>query len=82
MARLVGELDAACTPLLDAAQAIGARVWVVSEYGHVPVSRAVQPNRATRSLSSSRRSRASERMLCFFTVLGLMPRISATCSML
>jgi predicted AlkP superfamily pyrophosphatase or phosphodiesterase len=48
MARLVGELDAACAPILDAAQAVGARVWVVSEYGHVSVSRAVQPNRALR----------------------------------
>src|SRR4051794_17066719 len=40
MPRLVGELDAACLPLLEAAQAVGARVWVVSEYGHVQVSRA------------------------------------------
>jgi len=46
--RLVGELDAACAPLLEAARAAGARVWVVSEYGHVPVARAVQPNRALR----------------------------------
>jgi predicted AlkP superfamily pyrophosphatase or phosphodiesterase len=48
MARLTGELDAACAPLLDAARAAGARVWVVSEYGHVQVSRAVFPNRALR----------------------------------
>jgi predicted AlkP superfamily pyrophosphatase or phosphodiesterase len=48
MPRLVGELDAACAPLLDAARAVGARVWVVSEYGHVQVSRAVLPNRALR----------------------------------
>jgi predicted AlkP superfamily pyrophosphatase or phosphodiesterase len=48
MARLVGELDAACAPLLDAAQQIGARVWVVSEYGHCAVRRAVLPNRALR----------------------------------
>jgi hypothetical protein len=34
--------------LLDAAQALGARVWVVSEYGHVQVSRPVLPNRALR----------------------------------
>ena len=40
MKRLVGELDDACVPLLDAARAGGARVWVVSEYGHVPVNRA------------------------------------------
>jgi predicted AlkP superfamily pyrophosphatase or phosphodiesterase len=48
MGRLVGELDAACAPLLDAARAAGARVWVVSEYGHVQVNRAVLPNRALR----------------------------------
>src|SRR5436190_9273779 len=48
MPRLVGELDAACAPLLDAARGAGVRVWVVSEYGHVPVSRAVLPNRALR----------------------------------
>ena len=39
MPKLVAELDAACAPLLDAARAAGARVWVVSEYGHVPVTR-------------------------------------------
>jgi predicted AlkP superfamily pyrophosphatase or phosphodiesterase len=48
MPRLVGELDRACTPLLETARAIGARVWVVSEYGHVSVRRAVLPNRALR----------------------------------
>jgi predicted AlkP superfamily pyrophosphatase or phosphodiesterase len=48
MRRLVGELDSACAPLLDSAQAVGARVWVVSEYGHVPVQRVVLPNRALR----------------------------------
>jgi predicted AlkP superfamily pyrophosphatase or phosphodiesterase len=48
MAKLVRELDDAAGPLLDAAQAIGARVWVVSEYGHVDVSRPVLPNRALR----------------------------------
>jgi predicted AlkP superfamily pyrophosphatase or phosphodiesterase len=46
MPRLVGELDAACEPLLDEARRGGARVWVVSEYGHVGVRRAVLPNRA------------------------------------
>jgi predicted AlkP superfamily pyrophosphatase or phosphodiesterase len=46
--RLVGELDRACEPLLDAALVLGAEVWVVSEYGHVPVSRVVLPNRALR----------------------------------
>jgi predicted AlkP superfamily pyrophosphatase or phosphodiesterase len=48
MPRLVGELDAACAPLLDAAATVGARVWVVSEYGHVSVKRAVLLNRALR----------------------------------
>jgi predicted AlkP superfamily pyrophosphatase or phosphodiesterase len=46
--RRVGELDAACAPLLDAARGAGARVWVVSEYGHVPVGRTALPNRALR----------------------------------
>jgi predicted AlkP superfamily pyrophosphatase or phosphodiesterase len=48
MSRLVAELDDAAAPLLDAARDIGARVWVVSEYGHVQVKRPVQPNRALR----------------------------------
>jgi hypothetical protein len=48
MAALVKQLDDACAPLLDAARAEGARVWVVSEYGHVQVSRVVEPNRALR----------------------------------
>ena len=46
--RLVVELDTACAPLLDAARVAGVRVWVVSEYGLVPVRRAVLPNRALR----------------------------------
>jgi predicted AlkP superfamily pyrophosphatase or phosphodiesterase len=46
--RLVGELDAACGPLLDAAQAAGARVWVVGEYGHCDVNRPVLINRQLR----------------------------------
>jgi predicted AlkP superfamily pyrophosphatase or phosphodiesterase len=48
MAKLVRELDDACGPLLEAAQAVGARVWVVSEYGHCDVTRPVYPNRALR----------------------------------
>jgi predicted AlkP superfamily pyrophosphatase or phosphodiesterase len=48
LSRLVGELDAACSPLLDAAKAIGARVWVVSEYGHVDVNRPIYLNRSLR----------------------------------
>jgi hypothetical protein len=46
--RLVGELDAACAPLLDAARRVGARVWVVSEYGHGDVARPVHLNRILR----------------------------------
>jgi predicted AlkP superfamily pyrophosphatase or phosphodiesterase len=48
MSRLVHELDDATGPLLDAATSAGARVWIVSEYGHVQVRRAVLPNRALR----------------------------------
>jgi predicted AlkP superfamily pyrophosphatase or phosphodiesterase len=48
MPRLVGELDAACEPLSDEARRVGARVWVVSEYGHASVTRPVLPNRALR----------------------------------
>jgi predicted AlkP superfamily pyrophosphatase or phosphodiesterase len=48
MAKLVRQLDDACAPLLDAARSAGARVWVVSEYGHVQVDRVVQPNRLLR----------------------------------
>jgi hypothetical protein len=48
MGRLVGELDAACLPLLDAAVKAGARVWVLSEYGHCDVKRALLPNRLFR----------------------------------
>jgi predicted AlkP superfamily pyrophosphatase or phosphodiesterase len=48
MPRLVEELDEAAAPLLDAAQEIGCRVWVVSEYGHVQVRRAVELNRVLR----------------------------------
>jgi predicted AlkP superfamily pyrophosphatase or phosphodiesterase len=46
--RLLGELDDACAPLLEAARAIGARVWIVNEYTHVKVNRAVEINRALR----------------------------------
>ncbi|MGO9601463.1 MAG: alkaline phosphatase family protein [Isosphaeraceae bacterium] len=48
MPRLIGELDAACEPLLEQAKAAGARVWVVSEYGHCDVSRPVLLNRLLR----------------------------------
>jgi predicted AlkP superfamily pyrophosphatase or phosphodiesterase len=46
--RLVRELDEACAPLVDAAQAVGARVWIVNEYAHVQVTRAVELNRVLR----------------------------------
>jgi predicted AlkP superfamily pyrophosphatase or phosphodiesterase len=45
MQRLTGELDRACEPLLDEARAVGAQVWIVSEYGHVQVNRPVLLNR-------------------------------------
>jgi predicted AlkP superfamily pyrophosphatase or phosphodiesterase len=48
MKRLVSELDDASAPLLDAARATGARVWVVSEYGHVQVKRPVYLNHVLR----------------------------------
>src|SRR5262249_39908480 len=48
MARLTRELDQACAILLDAASASGARVWIVSEYGHTDVTRPVLLNRALR----------------------------------
>lgn len=47
-AKIVGELDAACAPLLDAARSAGARVWVVNEYAHVQVHQAVHLNRVLR----------------------------------
>jgi predicted AlkP superfamily pyrophosphatase or phosphodiesterase len=46
--RLVRELDDASGPVLDAASTIGARVWVISEYGHVDVSRPIALNRVLR----------------------------------
>ncbi|HJZ57269.1 MAG TPA: alkaline phosphatase family protein [Gemmataceae bacterium] len=50
MAKCVKELDDACEPLLDAAKALGAQVWVVSEYGHCDVKRPVYLNRELRKL--------------------------------
>jgi predicted AlkP superfamily pyrophosphatase or phosphodiesterase len=47
-ARIVGELDAACAPLLEAAKAIGARVWVTNEYAHLQVNHPILINRALR----------------------------------
>ncbi len=48
MPKLVRELDDTCVPLLDAAKTAGVKVWVVSEYGHCQVSRAVYLNRELR----------------------------------
>ncbi len=48
MSRLVRELDDACAPILEAAQAAGARVWIVSEYGHCDVHRPIVINRYLR----------------------------------
>ena len=48
MGRLVRELDDACAVILEAARQIGARVWVVSEYGHGDVSRPLALNRVLR----------------------------------
>jgi predicted AlkP superfamily pyrophosphatase or phosphodiesterase len=49
LARCVGELDAAFGLIESAAAALGADVWVVSEYGHVDVRRPVYLNRALRA---------------------------------
>lgn len=49
LAEVAAELDRAAEPLLDAAQKAGARVWIVSEYGHVDVVQPSFPNRLLRS---------------------------------
>jgi len=46
--RAARELDAELAPLLDDAEALGAKVVVLSEYGITDVSRAVDVNRALR----------------------------------
>ena len=48
MPRLVKELDDSCAPLLDSARVVGARVWVISDYGHCDVSRPILLNRVLR----------------------------------
>lgn len=48
MPRLTGELDAACESIIDAARSAGARIWIVSEYGHCDVNRPVLVNRVLR----------------------------------
>jgi len=44
----VAELDACVETVVDAARAVGAEITAFSEYGIVPVRRAVTPNRALR----------------------------------
>ena len=51
MAKHVRELDDACAPILDAAKAAGAQVWLVGEYGHCDVDEPVYLNRMLRELN-------------------------------
>lgn len=62
--RLVGELDGACEPLLDAARRVGAAVWVVNEYAHLQVTRPVYVNRVLRhaGLLAARRGPFGEQL--------------------
>jgi predicted AlkP superfamily pyrophosphatase or phosphodiesterase len=46
--KLVGELDLACEPVLDAAKQVGAAVWIVNEYTHVEVDLPIYLNRILR----------------------------------
>lgn len=48
MAQEVKQLDDSIAPLLDAAASQGARVWIVSEYGHCDVTQPVYLNRELR----------------------------------
>jgi len=48
MAKDLGEIDAVAGQLIDAAEASGRRVLILSEYGIVPVSKPVHINRALR----------------------------------
>jgi predicted AlkP superfamily pyrophosphatase or phosphodiesterase len=48
MARGVQELDDTFAPMDEAARRTGARVWIVSEYGHTDVKTPVFPNRLLR----------------------------------
>jgi predicted AlkP superfamily pyrophosphatase or phosphodiesterase len=69
MPKLVRELDDSCAPLLDTATEAGARVWIVSEYGHVDVSRPVYLNRALREagLLAVRRGPFGEQLEMFLS---------------
>ncbi len=46
--RCAAELDSCLEPLEEAAAAVGGRIWIVNEYGHVPVSQPVFLNRILR----------------------------------
>lgn len=46
--QLIGELDEACAVILEAARAVGARVWLTNEYTHLPVNRVFFPNQVLR----------------------------------
>lgn len=48
MASQVHELDKCVAPIMEAAGKIGARIWVVSEYGHCDVEQPVYLNRELR----------------------------------
>jgi len=48
MPRLVRQLDDAFACIDEAAKAVGARLWIVSEYGHVQVERPIYINRLLR----------------------------------
>src|SRR5262245_47998759 len=63
MPKLVAELDKACGEILDT----GARVWVVSEYGHCQVNRPVYLNRVLREagLIAARRGPFGEQLDTF-----------------
>ncbi len=48
MARITEELDDACAPIFDEAEKIGARIVVLSEYGHCDVDQPIYINRKLR----------------------------------
>jgi hypothetical protein len=47
--KIIGELDAACAPVIAAAEQIEAAVWVVNEYTHVQVDKPIYLNCILRS---------------------------------
>ncbi|MFO0970453.1 MAG: alkaline phosphatase family protein [Gemmataceae bacterium] len=66
-AKLLGELDRACAPLLDVAKQKGLQVWVVNEYTHLQVDGPVYINRFLREEGwlSSRRGPFGEQLDAF-----------------